>query len=399
MVTVDLRDADVTADLVDPRRGGPPRSRACATSPRSCTASSPPPASAGFTGTDPALVVSVNFFGAVALVEGLREPLAAAGGAGVVFLASNSITGPARLGRRGRRPRAWAATRTGRAGRRGRARGGHGLPGQQGGAGLVGPARGRDREWIGAGIRLNSVAPGKIATAMTEQLAADPVFGPLSEAYPTAIGRDGRAEEIAAPIAFLLSDAASLVVGSVLYVDGGTDAILHPIAPEGWDVTLPASREPRDRAAEPPDAARPRRDGPAVRRPARHPDAGADRTRVRGALHPDLPGDVRRDPAPLPAAPPGRARDGAAGLDRPVDHRHLHVRRLLQPGHLQPHLPRDRGESPKEYRAAHPLVAQGPDALLDGVDKTEQFRRRTRGRAPNSVVRTRPTKDTRRRTT
>ena len=52
-------------------------------------------------------------------------------------------------------------------------------------------------EWIGAGIRLNSVAPGKIATAMTEQLAADPVFGPLSEAYPTAIGRDGRAEEIA----------------------------------------------------------------------------------------------------------------------------------------------------------------------------------------------------------
>jgi NAD(P)-dependent dehydrogenase (short-subunit alcohol dehydrogenase family) len=95
-------------------------------------------------------------------------------------------------------------------------------------------------QWIGAGIRLNSVAPGKIATAMTEQLAADPVFGPLSEAYPTAIGRDGRAEEIAAPIAFLLSDAASLVVGSVLYVDGGTDAILHPIAPEGWGVTLPA---------------------------------------------------------------------------------------------------------------------------------------------------------------
>ena len=75
--------------------------------------------------------------------------------------------------------------------------------------------------------------PGKIATAMTEQLAADPVFGPLSEAYPTAIGRDGRAEEIAAPIAFLLSDAASLVVGSVLYVDGGTDAILHPDRPGG----------------------------------------------------------------------------------------------------------------------------------------------------------------------
>ena len=193
----------------------------------------------GFTGTDPALVVSVNFFGAVALVEGLREPMAAAGGAGVVFLASNSITGQpgwagevaaACLGGDEAAARAAAAEHE---------------------AVMVYPAskaalawwarrEGVTERWIGAGIRLNSVAPGKIATAMTEQLAADPVFGPLSEAYPTAIGRDGRAEEIAAPIAFLLSDAASLVVGSVLYVDGGTDAILHPIAPEGWNVTLPA---------------------------------------------------------------------------------------------------------------------------------------------------------------
>src|SRR4029453_17022356 len=96
--------------------------------------------------------------------------------------------------------------------------------------------QGVTERWIGAGIRLNAVAPGKIATAMTERLAADPVFGPLSETYPTAVGRDGRAEEIAAPIAFLLSGAASLVVGWVLYVDGGPDAILRPLAPEGWEV-------------------------------------------------------------------------------------------------------------------------------------------------------------------
>jgi NAD(P)-dependent dehydrogenase (short-subunit alcohol dehydrogenase family) len=238
VVTVDLGDADVTADLstADGRAAAVAGVRDLTEVVHGVV---PAAGIGGFTGTDPALVVSVNYFGAVALVEGLREPMAAAGGAGVVFLASNSITGQpgwagevavACLGGDEAAARVAAAEHE---------------------AVMVYPAskaalawwarrEGVTERWIGAGIRLNSVAPGKIATAMTEQLAADPVFGPLSEAYPTAIGRDGRAEEIAAPIAFLLSNAASLAVGSVLYVDGGTDAILHPIAPEGWNVTLPA---------------------------------------------------------------------------------------------------------------------------------------------------------------
>ena len=37
-------------------------------------------------------------------------------------------------------------------------------------------------------------------------------------------------------IGFLLSDASSLIVGSVLFVDGGTDALLHPMRPEGMEV-------------------------------------------------------------------------------------------------------------------------------------------------------------------
>jgi NAD(P)-dependent dehydrogenase (short-subunit alcohol dehydrogenase family) len=238
VVTVDLRDADVTADLST----GEGRAVAVA-GVRALTevvhGVVPAAGIGGFTGTDPALVVSVNFFGAVALVEGLREPLVAAGGAGVVFLASNSITGqPGWAG-----DVADACLRGDEAVARAVAAAHEAVmvyPASKAALAWWARREGVTEKWIGAGIRLNSVAPGKIATAMTEQLAADPVFGPLSEDYPTAIGRDGRAEEIAAPIAFLLSDAASLVVGSVLYVDGGTDAILHPIAPEGWDVTLPA---------------------------------------------------------------------------------------------------------------------------------------------------------------
>ena len=92
VVTVDLRDADVNADLSTP--GGRAAAVAGVRGLVDVVHGVVPAAGiGGFTGTDPALVVSVNFFGAVALVTGLRDQLAAAGGAGVVLLASNSITG------------------------------------------------------------------------------------------------------------------------------------------------------------------------------------------------------------------------------------------------------------------------------------------------------------------
>jgi NAD(P)-dependent dehydrogenase (short-subunit alcohol dehydrogenase family) len=234
VITVDQRDADVVADLATPA------GRAAAVAgveDRTDVVHGVVPCAgiAGLTGVDPALVVSVNFFGAVGLVRGLRPLLAASGSSGVVLLASNSITGQpgwdarvAALCLREDEPAARAAAAETEAVMV--------YPATKGALAWWARREGIRPEWIGAGIRMNSVAPGKIATPMTEQLAHDPVFGPLSEGYPTAVGRDGTADEIAGPICFLLSDAASLMVGSVVYVDGGTDAILHPIAPEGWDV-------------------------------------------------------------------------------------------------------------------------------------------------------------------
>jgi NAD(P)-dependent dehydrogenase (short-subunit alcohol dehydrogenase family) len=73
-------------------------------------------------------------------------------------------------------------------------------------------------------IRVNAVAPGPIATPMTAIARADPARRErLLAAVP--LGRFGEAHEVAAAIAFLLSDAASFITGVVLPTDGGVTAV------------------------------------------------------------------------------------------------------------------------------------------------------------------------------
>jgi NAD(P)-dependent dehydrogenase (short-subunit alcohol dehydrogenase family) len=189
---------------------------------------------AGASGVDSALVVSVNFFGAVAIVRGLQPRLAAAGGASVVLLASNSITAVPGW-RMSVADLCLAEDEEAARADAGEVDSVMVYPATKAALAWWARREGVTEAWIGQGIRLNSVAPGVVATAMTEQLRADPVYGPFVDSYPNALERLGRPEEIAALIGFLLTDASSLMVGSVVYADGGTDAILHPRAPEGWE--------------------------------------------------------------------------------------------------------------------------------------------------------------------
>ncbi len=176
---------------------------------------------------DPAAVVRVNYFGAVAVLDGLCELLARGREPAAVAIASlAAVFEPIHL------PGFAAAC----------------LAGEEAGAlalvdgkdgnsaysnakhALALAVRRRAVAWGALGVRLNAVLPGKVATPMLATIQRHEALGPLVAALPVPLGRDAQPEELASAIVFLLGEDARYVHGALLHADGGVDALVRPAA-------------------------------------------------------------------------------------------------------------------------------------------------------------------------
>jgi NAD(P)-dependent dehydrogenase (short-subunit alcohol dehydrogenase family) len=176
---------------------------------------------------DARTVTRVNYFGAVAMLDGLlgllargREPAAVAiSSIGAIF---DPVALPAYI-------EACLAGDEARALRE--------IEGLDGNTAYVNAKRAfalavrrRAPAWGKRGVRLNAVLPGSTATPMLEKLHAHEALGPMVRALPTPLGREALPSEMAGPIAFLLGPDASYVHGELLHVGGGSDAVVRPDA-------------------------------------------------------------------------------------------------------------------------------------------------------------------------
>jgi NAD(P)-dependent dehydrogenase (short-subunit alcohol dehydrogenase family) len=171
----------------------------------------------------PSLIAQVNYFAVIATIEGLRDLVAKKGGT-ILLVSSNSAPmieneNPYVMAAlEGDEEKALAAVTDGHTGYAGSKRA------------ITIWMRRNVAEYAKGGVRMNAIAPGITMTAMTDEISKDEEFGEAIKMFAemTPVGGSAEPEQIATAMRFLLSEEANFICGSVLFVDGGTDAMLRP---------------------------------------------------------------------------------------------------------------------------------------------------------------------------
>ncbi|WP_031469922.1 SDR family oxidoreductase [Sciscionella sediminilitoris] len=227
VIGIDLRDAEVCADL-GTRTG---REGALAEVLEHCAHALDGFVSCAGLGPhieDPALISSVNYFGAVAMLDGLFPALRSGTDPAAVVVSSvasvqvrwaeNPIAPAIASGDESAVTAAVAEA--------GDYRGHYAYAAAKNA--LTVAVRRRAGDWGTAGVRLNTVAPGVVDTPLLRDGLADERYSAAMEAFPTPIGRRGQPRDVATLIAYLLSAGAGFVHGAQFVIDGGADAVTRP---------------------------------------------------------------------------------------------------------------------------------------------------------------------------
>lgn len=190
------------------------------------------------------LIAQVNYFGVIDMLTVLRPAFARAERAKIVVISSNSTTTVPLVPRRA--VRALLRGDSEQALRAVRMFGNRSAP-MIYAASKIAVSRWVRRhavtaQWAGSGIRLNALAPGAIMTPLLAEQLTNPAEAKAITAFPVPVGGYGDAGQLADWMVFMLSDAADFLCGSVVFVDGGSDAYFRA---ESWPARLPAAMLPR----------------------------------------------------------------------------------------------------------------------------------------------------------
>jgi NAD(P)-dependent dehydrogenase (short-subunit alcohol dehydrogenase family) len=222
-LSLDIQQADIVADLSTPQG----RAQAIAAIEQQTAGELQGLVTSAGLGShipNKSLITSVNYFGSIELIDGLRSTLAR-NKAAVLLVSSNSAPMPTNAHfvaalLEGDGDRAFTLAEA--------------MEGQTVYSGTKQAVtrwmRKNTATYAADGIRMNAIGPGYTRTPLSLAVEEDPEYSEAIKQFIGSIpvGRPGLPQDMADAASFLLSDRAGFICGAMLYVDGGHDAMMRP---------------------------------------------------------------------------------------------------------------------------------------------------------------------------